>query len=138
MALYRSNAINTSTKLVAEAAIQPKGPFITSLHSRSPITPLGSSMMWLRMQGGMKKTATSKSAMARWNRSQLIGVFMALFFNITRHTRELPAILKIIMAARHRTYTKEMVHIALCFLDLKTFLKAEITACSIERKNSLR
>jgi len=76
------------------------------------------------MQGGMKKTATSKSAMARWKTSQLMEVFIALFFNITTHTKELPAMLILIITARNRTYTKELVEIAI--RDLKYFLKVGV------------
>jgi len=65
------------------------------------------------MQGGMKKTATSKSAMARWKRSQLIEVLRAFFFNIRVQTRELPAMLKIIMAERNSTYARDVADIAI-------------------------
>jgi len=82
-------------------------------HSRSPATPLGSSIKWLRMQGGTKKTATSKSAMARWKRSQLIEVLIAFFLNIRKQTSELPAMLKIIMAERNSAYTRDVADIAI-------------------------
>ena len=71
------------------------------------------------MQGGMKKTATSKSAMARWKRSQLMEVLKALFFNIREQTRELPAMLKIIMMERNSTYTTDVADIAISLFFLK-------------------
>jgi len=72
------------------------------------------------MQGGMKKAATSKSAMARWKRSLLIKFFLSFFFHITKHTRELPAMLKQIITAKNTAYTKEPVEIAIC--GWKSFL----------------
>jgi len=71
------------------------------------------------MIGGMKKTATSKSAMARWKRSQLTEVFIAFFFSITAHTRKLPAMLKIITAATDSEKTKEKVDIAILEYKIK-------------------
>jgi len=65
------------------------------------------------MQGGMKKTATSKSAMARWKRSKLIEVLIAFFFSINKQTSELPAMLEIIMAERNSAYTRENVKVAI-------------------------
>jgi len=70
-------------------------------------------MKWLRMHGGMKKTATSKSAMARWKRSQLMEVFIAFFFNIKKQTREFPTMLKTIMAERNSAYTRDNVKVAI-------------------------
>jgi len=65
------------------------------------------------MAEGMKKTATSKSAMARWKSSQLIEVFISFFFSSTIHTRELPAMFKTITAATNSEKTKEKVDIAI-------------------------
>ena len=48
-------------------------------------------------------------------------VFIAFFFSITKQTRELPAMLTLIITARNRAYTKELVEIAIRYL--KSFSK---------------
>ena len=84
--------------------------------------------------------ATSKSATARWNKSQLIEVFIALFFSINRHTKELPAMLKTIMMESNKAYRREKVDIAILSLydDYSTGtdgICVEIN-CVVDSKNS--
>ena len=57
-------------------------------------------------------------------------VFIAFFFSITKQTRELPAMLTLIITARNRAYTKELVEIAI--RDLKSFLKVTLSVWRIE------
>lgn len=43
---------------------------------------------------------------------------MAFFFSITRHTSEFPDMLKVIVAAKNTTYTRELIESAILWFEI--------------------